>query len=109
MLHIHSAGPVGPAGGKELFFYCFFAFIASSLVMSSFLINIFVIFEFAFELFLLLIYGCDIGFETLLAVNSSDGFVSTCAQALRLNIFTSSNIGMKVSPRFQCLPPKCIY
>ena len=65
---------VDSAGGNELFFNCFFAFIASSLVISSFLTNLFVIFEFSFDLILLLIYDCDIGFETLSAFNSSDGF-----------------------------------
>ncbi len=58
----------------SFFFNCFFAFIASSLVIASFLINSFVIFDFSFDLILLLIYDCDIGFETLSAFNSSAGF-----------------------------------
>ena len=65
---------VDSAGGREFSFNFFFAFIASSLVISSFLINLFVIFDFSFDLILLSIYDCDIGFETVSAFNSSDGF-----------------------------------
>ena len=65
---------VDNAGGNELFFNCFFAFIASSFVISSFLINLFVTFAFSFDLILLSIYDCDIGFETLSTFNNSDGF-----------------------------------
>ena len=65
---------VDNAGGKELSFNCFFAFIASSFVICSFLINLFVIFAFVLDLILLSIYDCAIGFATLSALSSSDGF-----------------------------------
>jgi hypothetical protein len=41
------------AGGNELSFNCFFAFSASYLVISSFLINLFVILAFSFDLIVL--------------------------------------------------------
>ncbi len=62
------------AGGSESFFNFFFACIASILVISSFLINLFVIFYCSFDFILLSINDCDIGFNTLSAFNNSDGF-----------------------------------
>jgi hypothetical protein len=44
-------------------FNCYFAFNASCLVISSFLINLLVKFAFSLDLIFLSIYGCDIGFE----------------------------------------------
>ena len=58
---------VDSAGGNVLFFNCFFACNASCLVISSFLINLFVILAFSFDLIVLSIYACAIGFETLSA------------------------------------------
>ena len=65
---------VDNAGGNEFSFNFFLACIASFLVISSFLINLFVIFDCSFDLILLSIYDCDIGFETLSAFNNSEGF-----------------------------------
>ena len=65
---------VDNAGGNEFSFNFFFAFNASCLVISSFLINLFVIFDCSFDFILLSIYDCDIGFDTLSAFNNSEGF-----------------------------------
>jgi hypothetical protein len=59
---------VDNAGGSESSYNCFFAFIASSFVMSPLLINLFVIFRLFFGLIVLSIYACDIGFETELTL-----------------------------------------
>ena len=55
---------VDNAGGDEFSLNFFVAFNASesSFVISSFLINLFLFFEFSLDLILLLIYDCDIGF-----------------------------------------------
>ncbi len=44
---------VDSAGGRELSFNCVFAFSASCLVISSFLINLLVILAFSFDLIVL--------------------------------------------------------
>jgi hypothetical protein len=61
------------AGASVLSFNCFFAFNASFFVISSFLINLVVILAFSLALIFLSIYACDIGFDTLLTFNNSDG------------------------------------
>jgi hypothetical protein len=55
-------------------FNFFFALIASSFVMSSFLINLFVTFTLFFDLIVLSIYACDIGFDTVSTLSNSEGF-----------------------------------
>ena len=63
------------AGASEFSFNCFLAFKASSLVICSFLINLFVTLAFSLDLILLSIYDCAIGLATVSALSSSEGLI----------------------------------
>jgi hypothetical protein len=69
---------VDNAGSDKSSFNCFFALIASSFVISSFLISLLVIFAFSFDLIVLSIYACEVGIETVLTLSNSEGFNFRC-------------------------------